>query len=79
MSLAIVAVGVLVGLPVGLAVGATLWRLTASGAFVLSDADLRWEVLLLPVAGAAAIALVAAMIPARRAADQSAAEGLRAE
>ena len=52
MSLAIVAIGVLVGLPVGLAVGATLWRLTASGAFVLSDAYFRWELLLLPVVGA---------------------------
>ena len=51
MALAIVAIGVLVGLPVGLAVGATLWRVTASGAFVLSDAHFRWELLLLPVVG----------------------------
>ena len=38
MALAIVAIGVLVGVPVGMAIGATLWRATASGAFVLSDA-----------------------------------------
>jgi ABC-type antimicrobial peptide transport system permease subunit len=79
MSLAIVAIGVLIGLPVGLAVGATLWRLTASGAFVLSDAYFRWELLLLPVLGAIVIALVAATLPAHRAAAQSPAEGLRAE
>jgi hypothetical protein len=79
MSLAIVAIGVLFGLPIGLAVGATLWRLTASGAFVLSDAYFRWELLLLPVVGAVVIALVAATIPARQAAAQSSAEGLRTE
>ena len=79
MSLAIVTIGVLVGLPVGLAVGATLWRLTASGAFVLSDASFRWELLLLPVVGSVAIALVAALLPARQAARQSPATGLRTE
>ena len=79
MALAIVAIGVVVGVPVGMAIGATLWRATASGAFVLSDAYFRWELLLLPVLGAVVIALVAATIPARQAAAQSSAEGLRAE
>ena len=79
MSFAIVSIGVLVGLPVGLALGATLWRVTAEGAFVLSDAHYRWALLLVPVVGAMLIALVAATIPARRAAAQSAAEGLRVE
>ena len=79
MALAIVAIGVLVGVPIGIAIGSTLWRATASGAFVLSDAYFRWELLLLPVLGAVVIALVAASIPARQAAAQSPAEGLRAE
>ncbi|MFL6206352.1 MAG: ABC transporter permease [Acidimicrobiales bacterium] len=79
MALAIVAIGVVIGVPVGMAIGATLWRATASGAFVLSDAYFRWEVLLLPVVGAVVIALVAAAIPARQAAAQRAADGLRAE
>ena len=79
MALAIVAIGVVVGVPVGMAIGATVWRATASGAFVLSDAYFRWALLLLPVLGAVVIALVAATIPARQAAAQSAAEGLRAE
>ena len=79
MALAIVAIGVLVGVPVGIAIGSTLWRATASGAFVLSDAYVRWELLLLPIIGAAVIALVAALFPARQAAAQSPAEGLRAE
>ncbi|MET0903272.1 MAG: FtsX-like permease family protein [Acidimicrobiales bacterium] len=79
MALAIVAIGVVIGMPVGMAVGATVWRATASDAFVLSDAYFRWELLLLPVLGAVVIALVAATIPARQAAAQSSAEGLRAE
>jgi hypothetical protein len=79
MALAIVAIGVAVGVPVGMAVGASIWRATASGAFVLSDASFRWELLILPVVGAAVIALIAATIPARQAAAQSSAEGLRAE
>jgi hypothetical protein len=79
MALAIVAIGVAVGVPVGMAVGASVWRATASGAFVLSDASFPWPLLVLPVLGALAIALVAASIPAARAAGQSSAEGLRAE
>ena len=79
MALAIVTIGVVVGVPVGMAVGATIWRATASGAFVLSDAYFRWELIVLPVLGAIVIALVAATIPARHAASQSSAEGLRAE
>jgi ABC-type lipoprotein release transport system permease subunit len=79
MAIAIVAIGVVVGLPVGLAIGATVWRVTASGAFVLSDASFRWGFLALPIVAAVVIALVAATIPARQAAAQRAAEGLRAE
>jgi hypothetical protein len=79
MALVIVAIGVLVGVPVGIAIGSTLWRATASGAFVLSDADVPWDLLLLPVIGAVVIALVAALYPARQAAAQSAAAGIRAE
>jgi hypothetical protein len=79
MALAIVAIGVTVGVPIGMAVGATLWRVTASGAFVLSDASFRWGLLTLPIVGSVAIALVAATIPARQAATQSAVDGLRAE
>jgi putative ABC transport system permease protein len=79
MALAIVAIGAAVGVPVGMAVGASIWRATAAGAFVLSDASFRWQLIVLPVLGAVAIALVAATLPAHRAARQSAAEGLRAE
>jgi putative ABC transport system permease protein len=79
MALAIVAIGVLVGVPVGMAIGATLWRVTAAGAFVLSDASFRWQLLIVPVLGSVLIALVAASIPARQAARQSPAVGLRSE
>ncbi len=79
MAVAIVAVGILIGIPLGLAVGATLWRLTAEGAFVLSDAHVRWWYVVLPALGALVVALVAAAWPARRAARQTAAALLRAE
>lgn len=79
MGLAIVAVGVLVGVPLGIAVGATLWRVTAEGAFVLSDPDVRWTYLVLPAVGALVVALGAASWPARQAARQTAADQLRAE
>ena len=79
MALAIAAVGVLLGLPLGVAVGATLWRLTAEGAFVLSDPHVRWAYLVLPALGAVVVALLAASWPARQAARQTPATQLRAE
>jgi hypothetical protein len=79
MAMTIVALGSLVGVPVGIAIGSTLWRATADGAFVLSDPSVRLPHVVLPVVGAVLVALVAAAIPAARAASRRASDGLRAE
>ncbi|MEQ1786941.1 MAG: FtsX-like permease family protein, partial [Acidimicrobiales bacterium] len=79
MALTIVGLGVIVGVPLGIAIGSTLWRATAAGAFVLADPAIRWELVLVPVGAAIAIALLAAAIPAGQAAGQSPADGLRVE
>jgi ABC-type antimicrobial peptide transport system permease subunit len=79
MALAIVILGALVGVPVGVAVGSTLWRATAGGAFVLPDAHVRLPHVVVPVVGAMLVALVAAAVPAARAAARRASDGLRAE
>jgi hypothetical protein len=79
MAVTIVAVGLLVGAPVGAAVGSAIWRTTAAGAYVSSDAHVRW----LGVAAVAVAALVAgfvaAMVPALRASRAAPAELLRTE
>ena len=79
MALAIVALGAVVGVPVGIATGATLWRATAEGAFVLADPSVRPVHIVLPVAGALVVGLMAAVVPAARAAGRRASDGLRAE
>ena len=79
MALAIVTLGAVVGVPVGIAIGATLWRATAEGAFVLADPSVRLPHVVLPVLGAIVVGLVAAIVPAVRAAGRRASEGLRAE
>jgi hypothetical protein len=79
MAVAIVAVGILVGIPLGVAIGSTLWRITAEGAFILSDAHVRVWSVVLPAVGALVVALAAAAWPARQAARQTTAAHLRAE
>lgn len=79
MSTAIAAIGIVVGVPVGLAVGSSLWELTAAGAFVSEDALVRWSILAAVAALAAAVAMVAGVLPGRRAGRTSPARLLRAE
>ncbi len=79
MALAIVTIGLLIGGPVGLAIGSTLWRVTASGAFVATDASIRWGLVAGVALGAMVVALVASLAPARRAAQQSPGPVLRTE
>jgi putative ABC transport system permease protein len=79
MGLVIAAIGVVVGVPVGLAAGAAVWRVTAEGAFVTTDPMIRWELVLALVVLTAATAVVAAAVPARRAAQHMPAEHLRVE
>lgn len=79
MALTIAAIGVAVGVPAGMAAGATLWRVTAEGAFVATDPLVRWDLVLAVTAATAVVALGAAAVPARRAARQAPAALLRAE
>ena len=78
-AVTIVVIGLVVGVPVGAAVGSSIWRLTAAGAFVTTDALVRWP-LVAAVAGIALVAaLAAAVLPARRAARMAPAALLRTE
>jgi len=61
------AIGVLVGIPLGLAAGSTLWRLTATGAFVAPDPLLRWWVLVAAAGATGVVSTIAALLPAQRA------------
>jgi hypothetical protein len=79
MALTIVAIGILVGVPLGLAVGSSVWRLTAEGAFVTTDSLLRWGAIAGVGVAALVVALVAALVPARRASSSTPAGLLRAE
>ena len=75
---AVSAVGLLVGLPIGIAGGRTLWGLVANGMSVVSQPVVPLSVLLVaPVA--LVVANLMAVLPARRAAGIRPAEILRAE
>jgi ABC-type lipoprotein release transport system permease subunit len=71
---AVAVVGLAVGIPVGLAGGRTAWRLFADELGVPPVADIPWLWMAL-----VALATLAALAPARRARNQSAAEVVRAE
>jgi ABC-type antimicrobial peptide transport system permease subunit len=79
MALTIVSIGALVGVPVGIAIGSTLWRATAEGAFVLPDPNLPWALIATPALGAVVVAVLAAVLPARHAARRAPAAQLRTE
>jgi hypothetical protein len=79
MAVTIVTIGVLVGVPVGIAFGSSVWELTAAGAFVTTDPLVRWWTIAAVVAAAVAVSLVAALLPARRAGQTAPAALLRAE
>lgn len=79
MAVTIVAIGLVVGVPVGVAVGSTLWRLTADGAFVTTDPLILWWAVAGVATMAVTVGLTAALLPARQAAASAPAELLRAE
>ena len=79
MAATIVAIGLVVGAPVGLAAGSTLWRLTAEGAFVTTDPLILWWGIAGVTAAAIAVGLAAALWPARQAAASAPAQLLRTE
>jgi hypothetical protein len=74
LSLAIV----LIGLPLGIALGAVAWRTFAHGLGVATSPTIPWSVLVL-IPGAVAVGVLAAVVPAHRARRQPVTELLRTE
>jgi hypothetical protein len=78
-ALVVVGIGVLVGVPLGLALGRMIWAAVASVTSVGTAISTPSTVLLLLAPVAAGIALIAALLPAERAATMRPASVLRAE
>jgi hypothetical protein len=78
-SLTTTAIAVVVGLPVGVAIGRLAWVRYADEIGVITEPTVSYTVLALVVVGATVAALVAAVMPARRLARATPAELLRAE
>ncbi|MEX2658167.1 MAG: FtsX-like permease family protein, partial [Acidimicrobiales bacterium] len=78
-SLTLAAIGLLAGIPLGVAAGRTLWRTVAAGAGVPASVVLPLPLLaaLIPITLAAGVAF--AVLPARAAARHRPADGLRVE
>ncbi len=74
-----VAIGLAVGLVLGIGVARAVWSITARSAYVAGDLHVPWAGLATLVAAALVVAVVAAAIPARRLTRQTVAEGLRVE
>jgi hypothetical protein len=68
----------LIGLPLGIALGAVGWRTFAHSLGVAPSASIPWSVLLL-IPGSIAVGVLAAVVPAYRARRQHVSELLRAE
>jgi ABC-type antimicrobial peptide transport system permease subunit len=73
------AVSVVIGLPVGVALGRTLWRLFADRLGVVPDPSLPFAALAIAAGVALLVGLLGALGPAIRAARRSPAVDLRAE
>lgn len=79
MTTTIVAIGVVAGLPLGLVVGTSGWRLVAQGVYVATDAAFPALLIGTVVLAAMVAANLVALAPARAAARHSTAESLRSE
>jgi ABC-type antimicrobial peptide transport system permease subunit len=79
MTFGAIVIGLLIGLPVGVAAGRTLWRVVAEGASVEGDAVVPLLGLTGLVAGAAVLAVMSAAVPAWRVGRRRPAAVLRAE
>ncbi len=79
VALITVGVGLVVGVPLGIAAGRLGWRFTAHAVYIAEDPRVPGVVLVLLVAAALLAAVLAAIWPAWRAADGPVAAGLREE
>jgi len=78
-AVALAVVGGAIGIPLGVLVGRFVWRAVAEGTGVRTVYELPAVAVLLAIPAAALIAVLAALIPARRAARLHPSELLRAE
>jgi ABC-type antimicrobial peptide transport system permease subunit len=78
-SLATIAVALVIGVPLGVAVGRIAWRAFADQLGVLTTPSTPVWWLVVTVVGGVLIALVAAAVPARLASSSEAAPALRGE
>jgi ABC-type antimicrobial peptide transport system permease subunit len=76
-SLVIVAGALLVGLPLGVIAGRSIWRLLSDELGIVTDPAVPWALLALTVPVALAAAIVLAWWPAHRAAALAPAQALR--
>jgi hypothetical protein len=72
-------IGLVVGIPLGIVVGRLVWAATARGLGAVVEQALPWWAPVLAIAGALAITLALAELPARRTARARPAETLRTE
>lgn len=79
MTSTIVLIGIVVGVPLGVLVGASTWRLVAQNVYVATDSVLPLVWIGLAAVVALAGANIVALVPARAAARQSPVEALRSE
>ena len=79
MGLTAALVGIVVAVPLGVALGGTVWRLVAEGAAVLGDPDLPWPAIVLSLPAAAAAGLLVALVPSVRAGRRPLADDLHGE
>jgi predicted lysophospholipase L1 biosynthesis ABC-type transport system permease subunit len=78
-ALALAALGVVVGVPLGVAAGQALWRSVASSLGVVVIVDVPWLAIAASVVAACACVTLLALLPARAAARARPAYALRAE
>lgn len=78
-AVVLVALGVVVGVPVGMMLGRAVWWMLVDGLGVIAEARAPWALVVLLVPGAALLAAAAAWWPARRALRHAPATRLRVE
>ena len=78
-SMTLVAGGLLVGIPIGIAVGRIAWKVVADGIGVRADATAAAGVLAAVIAAALVASLLLAVAPGRAASRRNAVEALRVE
>ena len=78
-SITLVTAGLLIGIPVGVAIGRVAWQVVADGIGVAAEGANAGPILIAVTAGALAASVLLAVVPGRAAANRHAVDALRAE